>query len=231
MWDEAKALAKAGRIEEIPAELYVKYYATFRKLESDFAPPPKDLPPGTICGWWYWGEAGTGKSYQARIDFPGAYLKIPQNKWWDGYNGEENVIIEDFDPEDKYMGKYFKQWCDEKVFRVELKHGGKVIRPKRICITSNWRIDQCWLDDRIVKPMQRRFHEHEFTEVIDQSLMPRPEKRQRIADGVQIARETALRANVAEIDLLPELDSLMGDWGGADYAFNFMPQSQDLLPY
>jgi len=203
-------------MEEIPDALYIKYYSTFKRIENDFRPQPKDLPPGTICGWWYWGRAGTGKSYQARLDFPAAYLKVPQNKWWDDYKGEENVILEDFDPQDKFMGRYFKQWVDEKCFRVEVKHGGMVIRPKRVCITSNWSIDQCWLDSETRDPLQRRFHQHEFTEVIDNSLMPKPEVIQRVSDGVLYVREMQ--------ELAATVEAGFGD-------IYDMSQTQDGLPY
>lgn len=44
---------------------------------------------------WIWGQTGSGKSRYAWEKFPAAYRKA-NNKWWDGYSGEEVVIWDDF---------------------------------------------------------------------------------------------------------------------------------------
>jgi hypothetical protein len=149
------------------------------------------------------------------LDFPGAYLKVPQNKWWDDYNGEEDVLIEDFDASDEYMGKFFKQWVDRYAFRVEVKRGGMVIRPKRIIITSNWSIDQCFKDDKVRKPIERRFHQVEFTQKIDESKMPKPIKRQRLADCILEKRFPGLKITRNERIFGPseETQATMDRWG------------------
>ena len=45
----------------------------------------------------YWGPTGTGKSRRA-WDEAGveAYCKDPRTKFWDGYQVEENVVIDEF---------------------------------------------------------------------------------------------------------------------------------------
>lgn len=42
------------------------------------------------------GETSTGKTDYACTRFKGAYWKPSQSKWWDGYNGEDTVIFDDF---------------------------------------------------------------------------------------------------------------------------------------
>jgi hypothetical protein len=46
---------------------------------------------------YHWGVTGAGKSRQARDRFPDAYIKS-NNVWWDGYAGEETVIIDELGP-------------------------------------------------------------------------------------------------------------------------------------
>lgn len=45
---------------------------------------------------WLYGPTGTGKSYFASSRFPEAYWKMGTSKWWDGYYGESDVIIDDY---------------------------------------------------------------------------------------------------------------------------------------
>lgn len=47
---------------------------------------------------WHWGPTGTGKSHTVRTAYPDAYLKT-NTKWWDGYQKEDVVIIEELGPQ------------------------------------------------------------------------------------------------------------------------------------
>lgn len=51
----------------------------------------------TTCEWCY-GETGTGKSHYAFTNFnPDTHYVFPNdNGWWDGYKGQETVIINEF---------------------------------------------------------------------------------------------------------------------------------------
>jgi len=46
---------------------------------------------------WYYGKAGCGKIRKAVSSLPDAYMKL-SNKWWDGYQGQKAVILDDLDP-------------------------------------------------------------------------------------------------------------------------------------
>jgi len=49
-------------------------------------------------GIWLWGTTGSGKSHEAFKDYDPekCYIKNLQEKWWDGYKGQETVIFNEF---------------------------------------------------------------------------------------------------------------------------------------
>jgi len=93
-WD----LAKTGRIEDIPADIRVRLYPTLRRIERDYMPRVDPLPD--VCGIWVHGESGTGKTRNVLSLYPDIYPK-PRNIWWDGYQGEPQVLLDDIDRFDK----------------------------------------------------------------------------------------------------------------------------------
>jgi len=153
-WASIKSAARSGQLDEIDPKIYVTHYRSLLAIAKDCAPMPPDADNTT--GQWYWGASGTGKSRAARAAYPGAYLKMA-NKWWDGYKGEEQVIIEDFDLNHRVLGYHLKIWADRYAFPAEIK-GGKInIRPKLILITSNYHPESIWEDENTLQPILRRF--------------------------------------------------------------------------
>jgi len=106
---------------------------------------------------WFYGSTGTGKSYTARQEFPDAFLKSADTKWWCGYNYEDNVIIEDFDKYHVKQGFHLKIWADRYAFPCEEKGSANRIRPKRIAVTSNYHPIDIWDDKCTYEPLLRRF--------------------------------------------------------------------------
>lgn len=153
-WEDAREAAKEGRFQDIPADLYTKYQASYDLMYRKHMLPPPDSDG--VTGVWLYGPPGVGKSRKAREDYPGAYLKM-QNKWWDGFqpNIHEHVILDDFDS--KELGHHLKIWADRYAFLAEIKGSAIVIRPKTFVVTSNYHPDHFDWDDDMKAAVKRRF--------------------------------------------------------------------------
>lgn len=113
-----------------------------------------------VKGEWYHGESGTGKSRTAREKYPNAYLKAA-NKWWDGYIGQEFVIIDDLDED--CLGHYLKIWGDRYACTGEIKGGTVNLNFKKIIVTSNFSISELFENkQKFIEPIKRRFHSTHF---------------------------------------------------------------------
>jgi len=162
VYEEALECAKKGDLDSIDPGLLTRYYKTYKQISADYQTKPESMDSIEDCFHWYYGASGTGKSRKARGDYPDAYLKQP-NKWWQSYHGEETVIIDEWSPNHSMLAYFLKQWADHHPFPAETKGGQMVIRPKRIIITSNYTIDECFPNDGDSEPIKRRFKVTRFS--------------------------------------------------------------------
>lgn len=103
---------------------------------------------------WIHGPPGCGKSRP--FQEAGCYSK-PANKWWDAYDGEDLVLIEDIDLEHKHLGHLLKIWGDRYPFSAEIKGCYVKIRPHRIIITSNYTPEDLFTNEVLCEAIARRF--------------------------------------------------------------------------
>jgi hypothetical protein len=108
------------------------------------------------------GTTGTGKSRLAH-SLPGRMYVAFDNsgKWFDGYNGEENVLFDDFTSQDAALG-FFLQLCDRYPMRVPVKGNSVEWIPKKIVFTSNLILADWW---RSATAEQRDAFRRRVTEV------------------------------------------------------------------
>lgn len=157
-WQEAFDLALSGRINDIDKGMLIRYYHAFKRIRQDNPPAPPNL--SSKKNYWILAPTMYGKSTYARKRWgpqSRLYDKSP-NKWWTGYKGEENVLCDDFGPKQcQYLGWYIKRWADVFSFPMETKGGGTQIRPKRIIVTSQYSIEDCFSDDKECAAVGNRF--------------------------------------------------------------------------
>lgn len=117
------------------AQLRNYEYAAAR-LKSARAGAPAALD-GVLDNMWVYGDAGVGKDTFVNSLAPHAFVKEPDTKWWDGYDGQDDVIIRDLGPD--HDPRIVKVWADRYPFTAEVK-GSTLgeIRPKRMFVTSNY---------------------------------------------------------------------------------------------
>lgn len=119
-------------------QLSIKDYAkTKQSIALFLLHDSKPVSVDALEHTWCYGSPGVGKSRQIREKYPDIFIKSI-NKWWDGYQGEEDVLLDDFGPEHKVLAYYIKIWADHYPFKAEIKGGSISIRPKRVHITSNY---------------------------------------------------------------------------------------------
>lgn len=101
------------------------------------------------------GPTGTGKSHYCATNYPNAYWK-QRGPWWDNYENEETVIIDEFYgwlPYDTLL-----RLCDKYPLLVEIKGGQLQFTSKRIIITTN-AIPNAWYKDVYWPAFERRVSE------------------------------------------------------------------------
>jgi len=113
----------------------------------------------------YWGVSNSGKTHLAKVesgyfDTPeDVYMKIPSTKFWDGYRGQKNVIIDEF--EGQINMSHLKVWCDPTgtACQVEVKGGAVSLQATRFWITSNsdWRQWYATIGGNDIEAIKRRF--------------------------------------------------------------------------
>ncbi len=180
-------LSKAGDFATIEEEMpgkFIQQYRTMKQLATDYMVKPQDLEG--CCGIWIYGETGSGKTTAARTEY-GEYFSKTTNKWWDGYQGEETVIIEDLDPNHNKLGHHLKLWTDKWSFPAEVKCGMRCLRPTRVIITSQYSIEEIFPDEpATVEALKRRckvIHMHKA--LVVPTLSP-PHQRRRMNEGLLI---------------------------------------------
>jgi len=160
-WESIWDKAQAGDLNGIPANVRVVSYRTLRAIQADYATP---RPIDRVI-WCFWGPTATGKSrrawHEAGLD---AYAKCPRSKFWSGYTGQKNAIIDEF--RGGIDVAHMLRWCDRYPVHLEIKGASRPMDVERIWITSNLHPRDWYpgLDAPTLDALMRRMNIIEFVE-------------------------------------------------------------------
>ncbi|AEL87784.1 putative replication-associated protein [Sakkuthvirus batchis] len=155
-WDLIVKHAREGDFASIPGDVLVRCYGNLKKIRVD------SLQPESIVReiYVYYGRTGAGKSRRAWEEATlSAYPKDPNTKFWDGYAGQECVVIDEF--RGAISISHLLRWLDRYPVIVEIKGSSCVFKAKKIWITSNLSPDDWYpdLDAETKSALRRRFTE------------------------------------------------------------------------
>lgn len=180
LWRAVIAAAERGDMEWIKCEqpgIYLRFHERLRTLRTR---TPTILRGSVLPHEWWYGPTGTGKSRTVWDLYP-AHFQKELNKWWDGYEDEDVVVIEEWSPKNECTASFLKIWADRYPFTGQIK-GGTLhkIRPKKIIVTSNYTIEECFPDPQDHLPLLRRFKVKHFSTF----FQPRPPLTDDIIDEI-----------------------------------------------
>ncbi|MEM2619589.1 MAG: hypothetical protein QW356_08980, partial [Candidatus Hadarchaeales archaeon] len=131
-WDACWEAAKQGDFDSLPADIKLRSWCTLKRIAVDHV-KAQAIEKEVIV---LWGPTGTGKSRtawaEAGLD---AYPKDPLSKFWDGYNGQRHVVIDEF--RGGINISHMLRWLDRYPTIVEVKGASVCLAATKIWITSN----------------------------------------------------------------------------------------------
>lgn len=126
--------------ENYPSD-FIRYHRGIQEFATTLSCRHRTGTTDPEIMWWF-GPTGTGKSRECFALYPTAYVKM-NNKWWDGYRGEETVIIDDYRP-DMCPFSHLLRILDRYPMRVETKGGSAPLTATRFIITTTGRPEVLW---------------------------------------------------------------------------------------
>lgn len=158
-WDKIRSDAISGRLDDVPSDVYIRCYNSLKRIVADHL-QPIEMERVVLV---FFGRTGSGKSRRAWQEASlQAYPKDPRSKFWDGYRGQENVVL------DEFRGgidiSHVLRWFDRYPVVVEVKGSSTVLCARRIWITSNIHPREWYpgLDESTVQALLRRLVITEF---------------------------------------------------------------------
>jgi len=229
-WRSILSAAESGNWKWIKRE-YPRIWISFRERLISMRVPRTSVIDGDTENEWWVGPTGSGKSRLGWDKYGTICYQKMLNKWWDGYDAQDVVIIEEWSPKNEVTASALKIWADRYPFTAQIKGGVlQKIRPKKIIVISNYRLVDCFPDSRDCEPIMRRFRERVFPTDLEEASAAADDFLLRISvdslaetEDVDVDEDMAEATDVEDIDLvdlLPDVPDvpLLVSQSWVDYA-------------
>jgi len=155
------AMLKNGNMREIAEDPDCTYtiFKHIREIAALVEEPRDTTKPMNVR--WYYGPTGTGKTrrayweahrYEGRV-----YVKSTSTKWFDGYDGQENIIFDDL-RSSWFEYSYLLKLLDRYPTQVECKGGSRQWKALNVWVTSPFKPNE----------MYEKMQENDKTDSIEQ---------------------------------------------------------------
>lgn len=131
---------------------YLKYYKAIDRVKFNYDSQDTAYQPVTVSV--IWGPAGSGKTRQAHTVDPKLFcLDHTGTIWFDGYKGQDTLLLDDFYGGIKY--EYLLRLLDGYRFALPIKGGHTWKKWTRVIITSN-SPPEMWYAQGLSAALERR---------------------------------------------------------------------------
>lgn len=122
--------------EESP-EAFIKYPTGIKTLHQMIGRDQKPkTQPREIEVFVLWGPTSTGKTHRVRTAFPGVYNVVPGRGPWDQYEGQQEILFDEFDCE-KWPIRDMNRYCDKWPCKLDCRYADNFAAWSKVFICAN----------------------------------------------------------------------------------------------
>lgn len=152
--DNVKQVIKDGGNMKRVLEVATSYQsAKFAELYLKYNEPKRDK---AITVYWFYGATGTGKTREAAQLCPEAYWHN-NTKWFDGYDGETEVIMDDFRQEGWTIRSLLEMW-QPYPYRVDTKGSTRQLQATTFIVTTPRPPNELYFPGEDIQQLIRRIN-------------------------------------------------------------------------
>lgn len=137
-----------GASAEAYPEAYVRYHRGLESFQRLQMKHRTEMPQVV----WLWGKSGSGKTWEAVHASESVFMK-DGTKWWDGYEQQEVIVIDDFDG--SWPFRDLLRLLDRYPYQGQTKGGYVKINSPKIYITCDKPPKSFWEGPELIQLVRR----------------------------------------------------------------------------